>query len=262
MNRIVPFLPDRAAIRPLAALLVLVLTAWTCAEWGFGGADRRLGTQALGLAETLRSAARPLRLTLRSGPPVPDGEQRAASARSLLSGLDRAASHAGVQVTRLTPRPGEPGTIGVDLLASYGQLVRFVAESEALGGVVKGFQIKPAEAADPQGRQVATFSLEVGTEPPRLAGLAEADQVAVTDALRLHPFQSPQLSVAGQDLSARFHLTGITRIGSDRMATIGGRDYLVGEELDEFRIARISDTEVGVSAVGCDCLIRFRQAPR
>ncbi len=258
MNRLQPFLPKRDALRPLLALLVLVATAWGCVQWAWVGPAEAAGEQASRLADTLRAAAQPLRSALHGPPRAGYRGQLGANARSLLSRLDVAASQAGVQVTRLTPRPSEPGTVNVELLADYGQLLRFVAESEALGGAIRGLQVKRAATGD---RQAVAFSLAVGGED-RTAGLPDADRVAVAAAAALHPFQPAKPGGTGGDLSARYHLTGITHIGADLMATIGGRDYVVGDTLDDMKVIGIGDTEVRLAAPGCACAIRFRQASR
>ena len=256
MKRLAPFLPDRSHLRPLAALAVLAFSGWISA-WGWGGTDRRAGDAARELAEAVRSAAQPIRLALRNGLPETAAPAEA-NARSLLAGLDKAATRAGVQVTRVTPRPAEPGVVNVELLAEYGQTVRFIADCEALGSTIRNLQIGAPAGTAPQARQVVTFSLEAGARPLRQAGLAGPDDVPTAELTALHPFQSSQTDRGEQDLSDRYHLTGITRIGAELMATIDGRDYETGDPLGEMVIVRISEAEVHLSGPGGGASIRFR----
>ena len=257
MNRIAAFLPERSAVRPLIALAVLGCSVWIFASWGYSSADEGAGEAARQLADALRTAEQPIRLALRAGS-AGDATAREPNGRSVLAGLDAAASRAGVQVTRLTPRPTEPGVVNVELLAGYGPLSRFVAESEALGGVVRGLQVRAPDSADAQNRQVATFAIEMTGHPLRVAGTADAGDLPDATLAMLSPFQMKQAAVAEHDLSTRYRLTGMTRIGTELMATIDGRDYVLGDEIDGMRVSQISEEDVHLSGPGCACSIRFR----
>ena len=261
MNRLAAFMPERSAIRPLIAFAVLGCSVWVWASWGYGDGNRRAGDAARQLADELHLAAQPMRLALRAGASGGGNAAREAGEPSVLAGLDAAASRSGVQVTRLTPRPGDVRTVTVELLATYGALTRFIAESEALGGVVRGLQIHAPEGPDAQNRQVAAFAIEMTGHALRPAGTAQASDLPDASSATLNPFEVKRAVLAEQDLSARYHLTGMTRIGTELMATISGRDYVLGDEIDGMRVSQISEGDIHLVGPGCGCTIRFRSSP-
>ncbi len=258
MSRLAPFIPGRAAIRPLVALALFGLTACLSVYWAYTGPRGEVGAKALRVADELRDAARVLRVTSRDSQSAnrPNGEP-ALAARSFLADLDKAASLAGVQVTRLTPRQSEPGTFNVELLSAYGPLLRFMAASESLGGIVKGLQIRPSDDPDKATLQTAAFSMALGNRRGASPLETVASSRADPNVEAMHPFQAPQL-VTALDVSAQYHLTGITRIGTERMATIEGRDYFAGDQLDGMRVEQVYDTEIRLTAPGRSFVIRFR----
>jgi hypothetical protein len=254
--------------RLLPALLALAASAELFAYAGYGAADRAAAAQALALADRLRDDDAPLSRWLhelnaaaaRPGAAVP------ADGTEFLRALDGAATQAGARITRLAPRLGDPALLDVEMAAGFADFVRFAAAMERLGGTFRGVQVRRADASPDgagagAGHLVVAFALEAPQHPaPAPRGTGAGQDAASASATLPDPF-APPVAVAGVTIP-QHHLTGITRLGTGRVATIDGRDYGEGDALGDATIATIRDDAVQLASGGVRYWLRFAAWPQ
>ncbi|MBV9785688.1 MAG: hypothetical protein JO264_17930 [Acidisphaera sp.] len=237
--------------RLLPALLVLAAAAELFAYAGYGAVSRRIAADTLALSARVQDEEAPLRRWLRELNVVPAPEAaRDLDGRAFLNQVDEAATASGVRITRLTPHPHQESVLDVELAASFPQFLRFATELELLHGAFHGLQIRPADdAGKASDRHVVSFTLEMPPHSVPLGSRAEAARAVAADPGLRNPF-SPAAAPGdgGGDLSQRHHLTGITRIGAAVMATIDGRDYKVGDVLDNMKVTEVGENSVQLAA--------------
>jgi len=251
--------------RLLPALLALAASAELFAYGGYGAVNRRIAANALSLTERLRDENAPLRRWLHevnAAPAAPDSADQDPDATIFLKQVDSAAARAGVQVTHLVPRPKQDALLDIELAASFPAFLRFAREAERLQGTFRGLQVRqPDSAAGATANRLAIgFTLEMPRRPARPAQRADAVPAAIAGALR-DPFSTAAAAGASTDLSARHHLTGITRLGKAFMATIDGRDYQEGDQLGNMVVTAIRGGEVRLSAGSLRYYLRFAAEP-
>ena len=252
MVRIASLRPMLAAMAPSAGLrrlapglLALALGAELFVYLGPAAVDRRTAASTAALADRLEREGEPVRRRLNEMRATSSQEAaRDADPRSFLKRMNEAASRHGARITRLAPRPHEAGLLDIEMVASFPALLRFATEVELLHGTFHGLRIRPAESGE-AGQSVA-FTLEIPRRPPVAEAQAARWRVAAADPLLHDPFAAG--GEAGADLSQRYRLTAVTRIGRTAMATIDGRDYVAGDQLDGMSVVTVGAAEVSLAA--------------
>lgn len=249
--------------RLLPGLLVLAAAAELFAYGGYGAAERRISAETRTLAARLQDEDAPLRSRLHALAAAPaQDETHDAGAHSSLEQVDEAATRSGVRITRLAPSPQQPTVLQVELAASFPQFLRFAADLELLHGSLHGLQIRaPDDTATTGDRRVISFVLEMPAYPVRVGRRAATTPADVTNPLLRDPFLPEAVGSAGTDLSQRYRLTGITRIGASFMATIDERDYQVGDRLGDMTVTAIDANAVQLTAGSRHYTLRFAAAP-
>ncbi|MGI3777983.1 MAG: hypothetical protein ACRYGC_11895 [Janthinobacterium lividum] len=221
----------------LPGLLALAVAAEAFALLGPGAVQRRLASEATQIAAAVEEEDAALRSRLHAAA-SPTAASRDVDPVAFLREARASAAHGTSEVTRLVPRPHDPRTLDVELLASFPAFLDLAAGMERLGARLQGVRLRAAEAGS-QGasRQSVSFALEV---PRRLA--AAPPEPAPPDPAPRDPFAAPPAEDAAQ--SRRYVLTGLTRTAGGPVATINDRDYAVGDRLGALTVTAIDDAEV------------------
>lgn len=238
----------------LPGLVAVAVAAELFACLGPGGVSRRLAADAAGIAGRMEQEDAALRRRLQQEA-APAEATREVDPVTFLRQLRTSAAHGTAGITRLAPRPHDPRTLDVELVASFPAFLALAGDIERLGARLHGVRIRPAEAAqdhDAAPRQSVAFSLEV---PHRLASAGPADPGQPAPAPR-DPFAAIP-GPGGTGLAVPFVLTGLTWTGAGPMATIDNRDYLVGDRLGDMTITAIGGAGVSLEAGTRRLQLRF-----
>lgn len=246
-----PLLSRAAAVLPASprwrrlvpALVTLAASLELFASMGYGAVDRAVAVQVEAMAERVRADQGSLRRWLRD-PDGPSGPARTAPLQrtDLLRLVDAVAGQSGARILRLTPRPGTPNTLDVEMSAGLSGFAQFAAAMEARRGRLQKVQVRRPDAPGPRGGDLLiSFVLEA----PRLAVPQKVLQLgAGRDAS--DPFAPLAASAASSRIAHR--LTAVTRIGDELIATIDGRDYHEGDALGGARILAVKDDAVQLAS--------------
>jgi hypothetical protein len=236
----------------LPALLALAVAAEIFAYAGYGAVRRTVAGHTVALADRIRTDDGPLRRRLHelTSAQGQDGAERGSDATAFLRQVNAAAGRTGVQLVRLVPHPKEQGLLEVELIASFPEFLRFAADMEILNSAFSGLQINPLDnAGSSAARRALTFMLEVPRRPARTGKYVDAVRAAVAAAGLRNVFTTDKGVGDGlRDLSAKYHLTGVTLIGSTAVATIDGRDYELGDKLQDMTVTAITEGLVTLAA--------------
>ncbi len=248
-------LPARRLYPALAALAVAAeLLAYTvCLH-----PDRVRAAQAAAVTAELRAGQAALLTRLRALDGTVPRSDTPVERMDLLRQADIAAAQTGARVVRISPLPGSPTALDVELEAAFPALAQFVGQMEARRAVVQRLVVRPAAsgtAVDP--RLTATFTLD-----GRAEGGGLADPAASSAALMRTPTDPFAPAVSPADIAAQHQLTGITAVGSDVTATIDGRDYRQGEAVGGATVLAINDDAVELGQGNKRYWLRFRPGRR
>ena len=176
-------------------------------------------------------------------------ENRGVTIPDLLSRVQELAAQNAVTLIGVEPLPGDADQFKLNLLANYGSFLEFLARFETLQVTVTGFDV--ARAMDMPG------SLEISLSFSHTATLNAIRPERVKEfitrlkgAASRDPFNPGNASIQmvadtnTDDLSWTFHLTSISEIGKTKYATIDGKDYNVGDELQGFVVGAIGNNNV------------------
>ena len=241
----------------LPGLLALAAAVELFALLGPAAVERRLAAGATQVADQVEEEDAALRGRLHAVA-VPGTASREVDPMAFLREARASAAHGTTDITRLAPRPHDPRTLDVELLASFPAFLDLAAGVERLGARLQGVRLRAAEPAsrDAAGgaeRQAVSFALEV---PRHLATSPRDPTLQDTPAQALRdPFAAP---AAGNDAaSRRYVLTGLTRTASGTTATINDHDYAVGDRLGELTITAINAAEVTLASGTRRLQLRF-----
>lgn len=230
----------------LPGLLALAVAAEVFALLGPGAVQRRLASEATQVAAAVEEEDAALRSRLHAVA-TPPAVSHDVDPVAFLREARASGAHGTAEVTRLVPRPHDPRTLDVELLASFPAFLDLAAGVERLGARMQGVRLRAAESQDGTGgasRQSVSFTLEV---PRRLA--APPPEPAPQDPaapVPRDPFAAPPAE--GAALSRRYVLTGLTRTAGGPVATINDRDYAVGDRLGALTVTAIDDAEVTLAS--------------
>ena len=230
----------------LPGLVVLAVSAELFAYFGLAGVSRRLADDATRVAGQVEQEDTALRLRLRQAA-EPAEATREVDPVTFLRELGTSAAHGAAGITRLAPRPHEPRTLDVELVASFPAFLALATDIERLGGRLHGVRIRPTDSdrdhPDAAARQSVSFSLEV---PRRLAPARPADPAVQPIPAPRDPF-APVLVPREIGPAEHSTLTGLTWTDAGPMATIENRDYRVGDRLDGMTITAIDPAGVSLA---------------
>ena len=176
----------------------------------------------------------------RNGATVPD----------LLSRIQEIASEDGVAIRSVTPSPVAPDQIAIGADGEFRDLMRLMGRLETLQVDISSFDIAPKE----HGGVAAT----IGVTRTAKAGAPESfadyiDAIAIYSAVR-NPFEVgdpvplPNTAPELGDISWTYHLTSISLLGAERIATIDGKDYKAGDVFNGMTITIIGPSRVSLTS--------------
>jgi hypothetical protein len=200
-------------------------------------------------SQDLRALTDILQLEARKRTSSPPSENRGVTVPDLLSRVQEMTLKNNVTLTGVEPVPADPEQFRLGLVTSYPNLLGFLAHFETLQVSIIGFDI--AQAMDNAGSLVVSLNFKhipiaSAISDRRVNGFeARLRSVALRD-----PFNpssdnlGPAFAANVDDLTWTYHLTSISQIGKARYATIDGRDYNVGDQLQGLVVTAIGNDNV------------------
>ncbi len=228
-----PLSPAQRRLAP--AVLAAVAAAGLFGYAGLGAADRAATGQALALSARLAADDDRLSARMHASNAKPLEAAHGVAGAEALQRMDQAAAEAGVRITRVTPHTPDAKLMSVEVTGEFAGIFRFTAIMEQRHASLGSMQLVPSAAT---GRLAASFTLDMPAHPA--ASMAAAGPVAIAD-----PFAQGAPADGGPALH---RLTGITRSGAARVATIDGRDYGEGDRMGNMTIGAIGDEDVTLAA--------------
>jgi hypothetical protein len=232
---------DRPAQAQIGAgLLLLLASLFTLYRWHYTPvANAAAGLETL--SDMLRiEADRPVRKQ------APTGGTAGATIPELLTAVQQAAGAHNVAVRSVAPNPADPQKITLGVHAEFRDMMAFLGRLETFQVAIGGFDFAPDDA----GGVTGTVEIQHTGMPGAPSSFADYLDALVSYTAIRNPFEIGDpvpLPNAGSDLgdlSWTYHLTSISQVGADRVATIDGKDYRPGDRLGDLTI-----TEIGPSAV-------------
>lgn len=173
-----------------------------------------------------------------------------ATVPELLSRIQEIASENGIAIRSVTPSPVTPDQIAIGAEGSFRDLMRLMARLETLQVSISSFDIAPSE----HGGVAATIGITRTAKPGAPESFADyIDAMAIYSAVR-DPFEIgdpvplPNAGPGLGDISWTYHLTSISLLGAERVATIDGKDYKVGDPFNGMTVTAIGPSGVTLSS--------------
>jgi len=176
-------------------------------------------------------------------------ENRGVTMPDLLSRVQELTAQSAVSLVGVAPLAGDADQYRLTLLGSYGGFLEFLARFETLQVAITGFDVTPS--VDKPG------SLDIALDFGHTAvpNTIRADRVRefrtrLEKAAIRDPFHPGNGTVQlasdsnTDDLTWTFHLTSISEIGRSKYATIDGKDYKLGDELQGLEVRNIGRDSV------------------
>ncbi|OAI43627.1 hypothetical protein AYO42_01415 [Rhizomicrobium sp. SCGC AG-212-E05] len=224
-------------------------------------------TSEVEAAASLQRLSDILRLEAAAKPaaPPPVGGTRGGTMPDLLAGLQEAASQNNVAIRSMAPDPAEPSKIRLGVEGDFRSAMLFLGRIETFQIGISAFDFAP----DEDGSLAGTIDIQHSGKPGAPPSFADyLDAILKYTAVR-NPFEIGDpipLPNAGSDLgdiSWTYHLTSITLYGAERVATIDGKDYRVGDNFNGMRIVAMGPSSVSLRAPNMPLTqkLHFRQNP-
>jgi hypothetical protein len=182
-------------------------------------------------------------------PQVPSARS-SATVPELLSRIQEIASQDGIAIRSVNPSPVTPDQITIGAEGSFRDLMRLMARLETLQVSITSFDIAPSE----HGGVAATIGITRMAKPGAPESFADyIDALSIYSAIR-NPFEIgdsvplANASPALGDISWTYHLTSISLLGAERVATIDGKDYKVGDPFNGMTVTLIGPSGVSLSS--------------
>ena len=184
----------------------------------------------------------------------PDPEIRsvrrgATTVPELLSRIQEIASEHGIIIRSVTPSPLNPDQITIGTEGGFRDLMRLMARLETLQVSISSFDITPSDHGD-----TATIGITRTTKAGAPESFADyIDAIAIYSAVR-DPFEIgdpiplPNVPPDLGDISWTYHLTSISLLGAERVATIDGKDYKDGDSFSGMTVTGISPSSVTLAS--------------
>jgi hypothetical protein len=220
--------------------------------------------------QSLQAMTELLQVENRKKPGYRAPENRGVTVPDLLSRVQEFAAQSTVKLVSVEPAAGDAEQYRLTLLASYGSFLEFLARFETLQVAIAGFDVTPSAEAAGLLDIVLDFGHTTVPNTIRAERVREFRTRLQKAALRdpFNPGSGPIELVADSntdDLTWAFHLTSISEMGSSKYATIDGKDYNIGDDLQGFKIRTISADSVTLiqkeNGKERERLLRFRAAP-
>jgi hypothetical protein len=236
---------DRGLIANIAAGVALLLASlFALYRWHYTPAARA-AAELNTLSDVLKVEADN---SARAKPLV--GGTTGATIPELLSAIQQAASDHNVAVRSVAPSPADPQKINLGLHGDFRDMMAFLGKLETFQVTIDAFEFTPDEA----GGITASVEVQHSGKPGAPASFADyLDALLRYTAIR-NPFEIgdpvPLPNVASDlgDLTWTYHLTSISLFGAERLATIDGKDYRVGDNLGTLTITAIGPSSVSLTA--------------
>lgn len=196
-----------------------------------------------------------------------------------LKHINRISQDTNVIIRELVPSITSGGGIGrglkfkLSIITDYLTFLRFASKLESLDVGINDLQVRPYDPSKTPAEHAIAFSITPRDDANPLESQRIAtvlDQVAAKN--KRNPFQRFAYNEKVEKLSAWIDLTwihrlsGIGRVGGERIATINSRDYTVGDKLDDMKVAEIESDRVMLKKESKDgeqiYVLGFRNKPR
>jgi hypothetical protein len=226
-----------------AAALLLLATLFAAYRWHYTPAARAsVGMQTL--SNMLRIDAN------KTGTAAPlAGGTEGATIPELLGKIQDAAVTHNVAISSVAPNPADPQKMTIGIAGDYRDLMAFLGRLETFQAVVGGFEFAPTDNGI-----AGTIELQHTGKPGAPSAFADYLDALVSYSAVRNPFEIGDpvpLPHAGDDLgdlSWSYHLSSISLYGAIRVATIDGKDYRVGDKMDNMIVTAIGPSSVSLTA--------------
>lgn len=244
--------------RRLAAFAALAVAIELFVWFGWSGVTRDVASRAATLAASIQGEGQTLQpvlkqLNAKSGP------NAAETANAFLKDLDQAIATNDVHVVRLVPDAKNERSIQIELVGGFPNFLRFAGMVETLGATLRDLQITKSRDANAGSGDNFSFTLDRPSAPGFHGAYIDSVRAAAS-APDLRDIFMPVHGVAApsRDLSAKYQLTAITKIGGRALATINNLDYAVGDPLGSGTVADIADDQVTIANDSNTYVLRFQ----
>jgi len=157
-----------------------------------------------------------------------------------------------VIVRELTPSREGGIKFNIRIITDYRTFLDFISKLEAHNVVIHNLQVRPYDAR----KNPPVHAIEFSITPRRNAEPLATERIrlmmaAVAEPNQRNPFQrfaynKDQVVRQEVDLTWLFRLSGIGKVGNDRIATIDNRDYREGDKLEDMTISKIESDRVNL----------------
>lgn len=197
--------------------------------------------------------------------PAPVGGTKGATVPDLLVSLQEAASQNSIAIRSVAPDPADPQKIKLGVDGDFRNMMLFLGRIETFQIAISTFDFAPDESGKLAGTIEIQHSGKPGA-PPSFADYLDAilKYTAVRNPFEIgNPIPLPNTGSDLGDISWTYHLTSITLYGAERVATIDGKDYRVGESFNGMQIEAIGPSSVSLRAPNQPLIqkLHFRQNP-
>lgn len=200
--------------------------------------------------------------------PIGDANHPAANGATvpeLLSRIQEIAAQDEIRINSVTPNPAAPDQFTLGSEGEFRALMRFMARLETLAVTVSSFDLAPAPGGGITANIGITRSAGAGA-PEKFADYIDA--IAIYSAIRDpfavgDPVPLPNTGSDLGDLSWTYHLTSISQMGAERVATIDGKDYRVSDTFNGMTVTAIGPSSVSLKAADGSIpqTLHFRRNP-
>jgi hypothetical protein len=192
------------------------------------------------------------------------GGTAGATMPELLSRIQEIASQYNVAIRSVAPSPADPNKITLGMHGEYRDLMLFLGRLETFQVAISGFEFAPDESG-------ASGSIELthSANPGAPVSFADYMDAIITYTAVRNPFEIgdpvpvPNVKPDLGDLSWTYHLTSISLYGGERIATIDGKDYRIGDKLNGMQITAIGPSSVSLTVPNQPLVqkLHFRRNP-
>lgn len=189
--------------------------------------------------------------------PSGEDERGIKSLPAFLKHINRISQDTNVIIRELVPSNAGGGVAGgalkfkLSIITDYLTFLRFAAELESLNVGINDLQVRPYDPTKTPVEHAIAFSITPRDDAKPLESariVTIRDKVAAKN--KRNPFQrfaynkSEPKPSPWIDLTWIHRLSGIGRVGGERIATIDSRDYAVGDPLNDMTISEIRNDRV------------------
>jgi hypothetical protein len=194
-----------------------------------------------------------------------DDDRGIKSLPAFLKHINRISQDTNVIIRELVPSTASSATSGgalkfkLSITTDYLTFLRFAAKLESLNVGINDLQVRPYDPTKTPVEHAIAFSITPRDDAkPLESARIDTIQEKVSAKNKRNPFQrfaynkSEPKPSPWIDLTWIHRLSGIGRIGGERIATIDSRDYAVGDPLDNMSITEIRNDRVMLKKESAD----------